>query len=107
MKNLLRPPRRAAPYNGLCALSGTTARAGQPDAPAAAAPVLLSVSYGFSLAQATVSDGAGNWAFYGLKPATLFPSVYAAIAYDPTGQYDPACKTHLIPSPMPPDPDEH
>ncbi len=46
----------------------------------------------------TRSDAEGNWRVENLD----LNGVYSAIAYDHTGEYDPAVKINLIPSPQVP-----
>lgn len=51
---------------------------------------------GADLVEAVRSDASGNW----VSPLVHSDRSYAAIAYDPTGKYDPVVKTNLIPDPL-------
>lgn len=51
---------------------------------------------GANIVEAVRSDAAGNW----VSQALHRDRAYAAVAYDPTGKYDPVVKTNLIPDPL-------
>lgn len=51
---------------------------------------------GAQMVEIVRSDAAGNW----VSPALHRDRAYAAVAYDPTGKYDPVVKTNLIPDPL-------
>lgn len=52
---------------------------------------------GVTLIDAVRSDAAGNWHS---QVALYADRAYAAVAYDPTGKYDPVVKINLIPDPL-------
>lgn len=51
---------------------------------------------GATLVEVVLSNDAGEWS----SPLLSRDRVYAAVAYDTGGQYDPAIKTNLIPDPL-------
>lgn len=95
--------RAITPPRPLGWLSGTTAIAGDPDAPvrrrvqivesAANAHGHVWPNVGAFVTWAW-ADPAGNWQVTGLDPAKR----YHVIAYDHTGQHDPVIKLNLVPS---------
>ena len=101
MRPLPLPPCRP----GINFLYGTTASGGATGTPVAEAQIALLPAdmLGRTLSARSVSDEEGAFCFYGLPSSVKF----AVVAFDPTGQYDPAAKNNLVPSPMPPDPSEH
>lgn len=96
-----------ASHRGVNKLFGTTAAAGSPDVAVPQSKVILFYPATTMVMRATgLSDAVGGFAFERVLSGGGFMS-HALIALDPSGQYDPVCKTNLIPSPMPPDPSEH
>lgn len=108
MTPVINPPLVAcSPSSGHNRFFGTTKFAGATDAVAPNCVFQAMTTRVPSRALHVGMSGAtGNWELAGIR-AREAEHGYTIIAYDPTGQYDPACKTNLIPSPMPPDPDEH
>lgn len=97
-----------SPELGLMRLSGTTVVAGSPDASIGSIPVFLVRSIQRLLTiRRTISSPTGAWVFDRIVAPRTADGGYVTIAFDPAKAYDPACKTNLIPSPMPPDPAEH
>ncbi|HRP96313.1 MAG TPA: hypothetical protein PL143_08695 [Rhodocyclaceae bacterium] len=107
MPQILRRDRRIRPDDGLNALFGSTAIAGDPDTPAPSrrAQLLRSVLQP-TLVAATTSDADGTYAFDRIRHRTASDG-YTVIAYDHTGVHKPAAAANLVPSPMPPNPAEH
>ena len=82
-------------------LYGTTAVAGNPDAPVARvvqiahAPNAAGTLFpGAQLVGAVLSNASGAWSLSDLDPTLR----YHAIAYDHTGVHDPVIKMNLVPS---------
>ncbi|MCW8918975.1 MAG: hypothetical protein OQL08_09200 [Gammaproteobacteria bacterium] len=96
--------RRRSVAAGSACLEGTTAIAGDPDTPVSR-DVYLSVEQDAAsartrrgaskLLERIVSAADGTWRVNNLDPTRH----YSAVAYDHTGQYDPATKGGLVPTP--------
>lgn len=89
-------------------LYGATTTAGTPNTPApGCAFAVFTGQFPFLVLRKGASDQTGAWRVENLARSSRGARGYMEIAFDPAGQYDPACKANLIPSPMPPDPSEH
>ena len=100
---LMVPYARVWQNSGFSRLSGTAMVAGTPDVAVACRVQILTADPPPRHVATAFSVG-GEWSIEGIR---IIPGGYTAIGYDHTGVHDPAAKTGLIPTPMPPDPAEH